>query len=227
MEPFTRAALFALTAIVAASRPSTAAPEAKPMFVGVKACASCHKSQGTGNQFEVWNARSRAHAFAALASDRAYRIAKRLRLADEPQRAAQCLSCRTTGAGEPGKRFDVDFDFTQGVQSGSCHGAGGDYGKIEDMIARSRRSASWTRTPGCAHVATTAGARLSRPSTTPAPRARSATRWRPSEARSPARARHNPEAQPPACLRSGRMTRNPITEAMRLARTWRSMGLAV
>jgi hypothetical protein len=109
-----------------------------PKYVGAKACASCHKSAATGNQYKVWQVSAHAKAYEVLASDKAADIAAAQHLSTEPQKTPACLSCHTTGAGAPKSRFTEDFDATQGVQCEACHGAGEAYGKIEHMIMHSQ-----------------------------------------------------------------------------------------
>ena len=143
MKPTTRALLSALCGgmFLSAGLRSAAQSEDKappPKYVGAKACASCHKSPATGNQYQIWQSSPHAKAYDALASEAAAGIAKAQHLSTEPQKTPACLACHTTGSGALRSRFTEDFDVTQGVQCEACHGAGEAYGKIEHMIIRSQ-----------------------------------------------------------------------------------------
>jgi hypothetical protein len=92
-------------------------------FIGAKKCKNCHKSDAVGNQFAKWEANKHAGAFETLASDAAKRIATDKGIED-PQKAAECLACHTTGAGAEEDLFDRSFKVEMGVQCESCHGPG-------------------------------------------------------------------------------------------------------
>lgn len=111
-----------------------ASEEVQHMYVGVAKCMTCHKSAAQGEQFPIWEKSKHAGAFATLAGEEAKKIAAEKGIED-PQKAAECLSCHTTGHGVDAKFFGEKFDATQGVQCEACHGAGGDYFKMATMKA--------------------------------------------------------------------------------------------
>ncbi len=103
-----------------------------PKYVGVMACAKCHRGDKMGYLFSQWRLSSHANAFAVLQSEKGRENAKSKGLGD-PQEADECLRCHTTGHGEPEGRFLESFDPAQGVQCESCHGPGSDYMAYETM----------------------------------------------------------------------------------------------
>ncbi len=105
-----------------------------PQYLGAAACASCHKSKATGNQFETWKASAHARAYRTLGTAQAKAIGARLGLQGEPQLAPRCLRCHTTAAGESRGRIAESFDVAEGVQCEACHGPGSEYSKIQNMI---------------------------------------------------------------------------------------------
>jgi hypothetical protein len=115
-------------------QPGTDAAKPVPKYVGVKACASCHKSKATGNQVEAWKATAHALAFLTLGTEAAREVAKKAGLAGDPRTSPQCVACHTTAAGVPRVRIQDDFDASQGVQCEACHGPGSEYSKIQHMI---------------------------------------------------------------------------------------------
>lgn len=131
-------AFAALVVLLGTASAGIAAPkEAKraPSYLGVDACASCHKSKATGNQIAAWEKDPHSKAFATLVSEAGLAIAKKKGIAD-PQQAAECLRCHTTGA-DVSKAYRAEgFDMTRGVQCEACHGAGEHYAKIQHMISR-------------------------------------------------------------------------------------------
>jgi hypothetical protein len=103
-------------------------------YIGVKGCASCHKSKATGNQIEAWKATAHARAYQTLATAEAREVAKKLGIDKDPQEVPRCLGCHTTAAGELKSRLSEDFDLSEGVQCEACHGPGSEYSKIQHMI---------------------------------------------------------------------------------------------
>jgi hypothetical protein len=80
----------------------TGASEAvEQKFIGGSKCMGCHKAQ-----YDVWVDKPHAKAFASLEADEAQN--------------PRCLSCHTTGHGQPAK----DTAKLNSVQCEACHGAG-------------------------------------------------------------------------------------------------------
>lgn len=121
-----------------------------PRYVGAAACASCHKSKATGNQFESWRESAHARAYRALGSPEAKAIGARLGLEGDPQVAPRCLRCHTTAAGESKGRLAGSFDAAEGVQCEACHGPGSEYSKIQNMIQIETAERLGLRHPGAA-----------------------------------------------------------------------------
>ena len=96
-------------------------------YVGVMACARCHRGAEMGYQFSRWRTSKHARAYAVLGTRAGYEVAARESVNGNPQEAHQCLRCHTTGAERSPDRFVSGFDRTDGVQCEACHGAGSGY----------------------------------------------------------------------------------------------------
>lgn len=116
----------------AAQTPAQPAPV--PQYVGAKACASCHKSKATGNQYESWKATAHARAYEILGTPAAVEVARKLGIESDPQTVPRCLACHTTAVGVLKGRLADSFEVAAGVQCEACHGPGSEYSKIQHMI---------------------------------------------------------------------------------------------
>ena len=116
---------------IASAEETAAAPETH-QYVGVKKCKMCHNAEKGGAQFTHWTESKHSKAFETLAGEEAKKIAKEKGIED-PQKAAECLSCHQTGAGEPAEHFAASYLATDGVGCESCHGAGSHYIKMKTM----------------------------------------------------------------------------------------------
>lgn len=76
--------------------PITGQQKDLPRYVGVLTCAGCHNSPSMGYRFSKWRTSAHAHAYATLATDKAYEIAKKEDLKEDPQTSQQCLKCHTS-----------------------------------------------------------------------------------------------------------------------------------
>lgn len=103
-------------------------------YIGATKCKVCHKTEAQGEQFGIWEKSPHAKAFEALASDESKAIAKE-RGIEDPQAAAECLKCHVTGHGVDKEFLGEKYAATEGVGCESCHGPGGDYGKMKTMKA--------------------------------------------------------------------------------------------
>jgi Cytochrome c554 and c-prime len=130
-----RTVLAVMGMLLAAAVLTFAAPgvQAEPDYVGVDACAKCHKKDKEGRQAPIWEKTKHAMAYKNLGTPKAKEAAQKLGVSGDPQKAEACLVCHTTGYGEPDSRFDKKFDVTDGVQCEACHGPGGDYKKKSTM----------------------------------------------------------------------------------------------
>ena len=74
-----------------------------------------------------------AHAYETLATPEAQEVAKAKGVEGSPQESPKCLKCHVTAYGVSDSLLGTGFKPEEGVQCESCHGAGGDYGKIKVM----------------------------------------------------------------------------------------------
>lgn len=125
MRPALSLAGIALVAVLVAV--ALAEDKGKPnQYVGADKCKSCHEAKTKGSQYSTWKGMKHAHAWEALASDEAKRIAKEKGIAD-PQTDPACMKCHQTAFGEPAASIAAGFDPRAGVQCESCHGPGGQH----------------------------------------------------------------------------------------------------
>ena len=139
--PMKRYLLFALGMCllgVLALSPAWAADHA---FVGADKCKMCHNAAPKGAQYTKWSESAHAKAFAALGSEEAKKVASAKGIAD-PQKAPECLKCHVTGHGVDAARLTDKYNAAQGVSCESCHGAGGDYWKMEVMKDEAKATAA-------------------------------------------------------------------------------------
>ena len=133
--------LLPIVVLTGAGYPDTAS--ADHTFVGVDGCKMCHRSEAKGNQFGQWEGSLHAKAFETLGSDAAKAIATEKGLGN-PQEAAECLACHTTGHGG---EHAATWKAEQGVGCESCHGAGADYTKFPIMRDHEQAVANGLVTP--------------------------------------------------------------------------------
>jgi hypothetical protein len=113
----------------------------KPIhYVGAKACASCHASDGEGaNPFHIWQTSRHSQALKTLVScteDQARDLGdlklwvvtmgngEQYGLPNPAQESKHCLPCHETGFGLDPKHLGSFFDTKDGIQCESCHGPG-------------------------------------------------------------------------------------------------------
>jgi YVTN family beta-propeller protein len=101
------------------------APE--PVFVGAKACADCHSGKKMGYQYSKWLLSRHSTAYAVLSKPGSKIIAELSGITEEPQKAAMCLGCHSTGAEAEEWERDDNFRVEDGVQCEKCHGPGSEY----------------------------------------------------------------------------------------------------
>lgn len=109
-------------------------PAGAHQFTGVMACTGCHQGERFGFQFSKWRESPHARAFADLASERGYEIARQEGVRGDPTASPQCLACHTTGHGLAPEAFTAAFDPRDGVQCEACHGPGSDYSPEAVML---------------------------------------------------------------------------------------------
>ncbi|HXK61974.1 MAG TPA: cytochrome c family protein [Acidobacteriota bacterium] len=109
-------------------------------YVGVKACAPCHRTEKQGKQQPIWAASKHAKAFATLKTPEAQKVAEKAGVKGPAHEAAQCLKCHATvpaaGAAKP------TFAKEDGVQCETCHGPGSDYKTMAIMKDRAKAVAA-------------------------------------------------------------------------------------
>ena len=108
-------------------------------YIGTLTCAACHKGPAMGYQFSKWRMTAHASAYAVLASDEAYEIAKKQGLKDAPQTSPACLKCHTTAYHQPSEGVIESYSLYEGVGCEACHGSGGDY--YPEAVMRDPRAA--------------------------------------------------------------------------------------
>jgi YVTN family beta-propeller protein len=108
-------------------------------YIGTLTCAACHKGPRMGYQFSKWRLSAHASAYAVLASDEAYEIAKKKGLKSSPQTSLECLKCHTTAYHQPVEGVMELYSIYEGVGCEACHGAGNDY--YPEAIMRDPRAA--------------------------------------------------------------------------------------
>jgi hypothetical protein len=104
-------------------------------FIGAVKCKMCHNKPEKGGQYDKWLATPHAKAFEVLGSEKAKAIAAEKGIAD-PQKADACLKCHVTGHGAAAALLTDKYSAAEGVSCESCHGAGGDYWKMNVMKDR-------------------------------------------------------------------------------------------
>ena len=102
----------------------------KAAYIGSPSCRGCHTSPGRGAQFEIWRASRHAHAYQTLLADSAKAVAQRLRLAQPPQAAPECLRCHVTGGNAKPEARGPKFNVTEGVGCEACHGPAAEWKNV-------------------------------------------------------------------------------------------------
>lgn len=102
-------------------------------FIGVEACAMCHKTEKQGSQLSIWQNSRHSKAYETLKTDKANQIAKEKGFKTLAVETPECLKCHVSGfkvdASLLGKKFKVE----DGVQCETCHGAGSAYKDMKVM----------------------------------------------------------------------------------------------
>jgi len=115
------------------------APQKEPVYVGARACATCHRGEGMGHQFSKWLLSKHARAYAVLGTPAGVAMARHEGVTDDPLRSRECLRCHTTGWGSPRAAFHEGFVTEDGVQCEACHGPGSEYSP--EAVMHDRRAA--------------------------------------------------------------------------------------
>jgi YVTN family beta-propeller protein len=119
------------------------------VYVGEKACRSCHHQPGGRDQFSAWRLSKHARAFAALSLPASRQILELSGLGrGDPSQSRICLGCHTTAFDTEAWQRDEGFHFEDGVQCERCHGPGSEYMDADVMRDTARARRAGLRTPG-------------------------------------------------------------------------------
>jgi YVTN family beta-propeller protein len=130
------------------SGPPAHGEEKEPVYVGARACATCHTGREIGHQHSRWLLTRHASAYASLSTPEAKEMARISGIPREPQQAATCLGCHATGAEAEDWEKDPGFVVEDGVQCEKCHGPGSEYMHDEVMRDRDAAMQAGLRIPG-------------------------------------------------------------------------------
>ncbi len=101
-------------------------------YVGTSKCKMCHMSAKKGGQYESWKKSLHSKAYETLGTAEAKKVGAEHGVKD-PQNDPKCLKCHVTAYGVDKKYLGDKYDMKDGVGCESCHGAGGDYFKMNIM----------------------------------------------------------------------------------------------
>jgi len=131
---------FAALAVAAlAFAPALRSAPKKPVYIGARACGSCHEGKGIGGQYSKWLHSKHAIAWATLAKPESVEIARISGIRQKPQEAPICLGCHSTASTAEDWERDDTFRIEDGVQCETCHGPGSEY--ATEAVMRDRPAA--------------------------------------------------------------------------------------
>jgi len=125
MHTFTK--YFVLTVAVILASCVAHGQEKDPKYIGHDQCKVCHNKKPQGSQWAVWKEMKHAHAFDALKSDAAKKIAAERGLAKPPHEEAQCVKCHVTAYDVETMETPSKIKPADSVQCETCHGPGSDH----------------------------------------------------------------------------------------------------
>ncbi|MCW5966151.1 MAG: beta-propeller fold lactonase family protein [Bryobacterales bacterium] len=111
----------------------------KPVYVGTRACGTCHDGQASGHQFTRWAQTKHARGWDVLKRPESVAIARLSGLRRNAWEEPICLGCHTTGYNAEEWQKDDDFRMEDGVQCETCHGPGSEY--MREEVMRNREQA--------------------------------------------------------------------------------------
>lgn len=138
-------AVAAVVACLTAALPAQTYKE--PVYVGARACATCHDGENMGHQFSKWLLAKHSRAYSMLSKPEAREIARLSGVPQEPQESPVCLGCHATAADTEDWERDPDFHIQDGVQCEKCHGPGSEYMDAEIMANREEAMRAGLRIP--------------------------------------------------------------------------------
>lgn len=119
----------------------------QPMYVGARACGTCHNGKVKGNQYGLWLQSKHSRAYAALSRPESKQIAAISGLRQAPQEAPICLGCHATAFNSEAWEKDDTFHIEDGVQCEQCHGPGSEYMAVEVMKNKAEAMKAGLRMP--------------------------------------------------------------------------------
>ncbi len=125
-----RQAAYTLSAVLILMLVAIPAMAAKPKYIGVAKCASCHKAN-----YLAWKTSSHAKTFNVLKPGK--RKKAKLRAGLDPEKDyttdKECIRCHVTGYRKRGGFKDIESTPQMaGVGCESCHGPGSEYAVLHD-----------------------------------------------------------------------------------------------
>ncbi len=103
------------------------APAQDAEYIGQDQCKVCHNKKPEGAQWTVWKDMKHAHAFEALQSDAAKKIATERGLTVPPHEAPECVKCHVTGYDLATESIPKKIKAEDSVQCETCHGPGSNH----------------------------------------------------------------------------------------------------
>lgn len=139
--------LIAVAALLGAlTVPAWAQATKHPIYVGARACGSCHDGVAQGNQHSRWLTTKHSRAYESLLVPEAWEMARLSGITVDPVRSPVCLGCHATAADTEGWERDQGFRLEDGVQCERCHGPGSEYMDREVMADPEAARAAGLRT---------------------------------------------------------------------------------
>ncbi len=111
-------------------------------YAGVKICGMCHKAEKQGNQLGIWQKSKHSEAYKTLVSAKADSVARAKGLKKPASESPECLECHVVGYKVAADLVDKNFDYKDGVQCETCHGAGSGYKAIPIMKDKVKSAAA-------------------------------------------------------------------------------------
>jgi excinuclease UvrABC ATPase subunit len=102
-------------------------------YVGVSKCGTCHKSEASGKQLDIWQNSKHSTAWQTLLTPEADKIAQDKGFSSKASETPACIKCHVLGKDIDPADLTDSFDKTQGVQCETCHGAGSEYKAMSIM----------------------------------------------------------------------------------------------
>ena len=99
-----------------------------PTYVGARKCRDCHRTNGQGRQYPIWESSKHAQAFNNLKTEAAKTMAMGTGVTGAPDESPICLKCHAPQAEKAPELA------AEGVTCEVCHGPGSNYKKLNIMM---------------------------------------------------------------------------------------------